>query len=95
MDVARETGFKVLVASFGSTALALVRQYRPSAVTLDISLPDMEGWRVLERLKSDFETRHVPVTVITTGGGGCSGPSTRWASRCGRGKACARRSRTS
>jgi signal transduction histidine kinase/HAMP domain-containing protein/CheY-like chemotaxis protein len=67
VDVARETGFKVLVASFGSTALALVRQYQPSAITLDISLPDMEGWRVLERLKGDFETRHVPVTVITTG----------------------------
>jgi signal transduction histidine kinase/HAMP domain-containing protein/DNA-binding response OmpR family regulator len=67
VEVAREAGFKVLVASFGSTALALVRQYHPSAVTLDISLPDMEGWRVLERLKSDFETRHVPVTVITTG----------------------------
>jgi signal transduction histidine kinase/DNA-binding response OmpR family regulator/HAMP domain-containing protein len=66
-DVACEAGFKVLVASFGSTALALVRQYRPSAVTLDISLPDMEGWRVLERLKGDLETRHVPVTVITTG----------------------------
>jgi CheY-like chemotaxis protein len=66
-DVARETGFKVLVTSFGSTALALVRQHHPSAITLDISLPDMEGWRVLERLKSDFETRHVPVTVITTG----------------------------
>jgi HAMP domain-containing protein/signal transduction histidine kinase/CheY-like chemotaxis protein len=67
VDVARETGFKVLVTSFGATALALVRQYHPSAVTLDISLPDMEGWRVLERLKSDLDTRHVPVTVITTG----------------------------
>ena len=67
VDVARETGFKVLVTSFGATALALVRQYRPSAVTLDISLPDMEGWRVLERLKSDLDTRHMPVTVITTG----------------------------
>jgi CheY-like chemotaxis protein len=65
--VARETGFKVLVTSFGATARALVRQYHPSAVTLDISLPDMEGWRVLERLKSDLDTRHVPVTVITTG----------------------------
>ena len=67
VDVARETGFKVLVTSFASTALALVHQFEPSAITLDISLPDMEGWRVLERLKNDFETRHVPVTVITTG----------------------------
>jgi HAMP domain-containing protein/signal transduction histidine kinase/DNA-binding response OmpR family regulator len=66
-EVAREIGFKVLITSFGSSALALVRQYQPSAITLDISLPDMEGWRVLERLKSDFNTRHVPVTVITTG----------------------------
>jgi HAMP domain-containing protein/signal transduction histidine kinase/DNA-binding response OmpR family regulator len=66
-EVAREIGFKVLITSFGSSALALVRQYQPSAITLDISLPDMEGWRVLERLKSDFGTRHVPVTVITTG----------------------------
>ncbi len=66
-EVAREIGFKVLITSFGSSALALVRQYQPAAITLDISLPDMEGWRVLERLKSDFGTRHVPVTVITTG----------------------------
>ena len=67
VDVAHEVGFKALVTAFGSTALALTRQYQPSAVTLDISLPDMEGWRVLERLKNDFSTRHVPVTVITTG----------------------------
>jgi len=67
VDVARETGFKVLVTAFASTALALVHRHHPSAITLDISLPDMEGWRVLERLKSDLVTRHVPVTVITTG----------------------------
>jgi HAMP domain-containing protein/signal transduction histidine kinase/DNA-binding response OmpR family regulator len=67
MEVAHEVGFKVLVAGFGATALALARQYQPAAITLDVSLPDMEGWRVLERLKKDVETRHVPVKVISTG----------------------------
>jgi len=67
VDVAHEAGFKTLVTAFGATALTLTRQYQPAAITLDISLPDIEGWRVLERLKSDFETRHIPVKVITTG----------------------------
>ena len=67
VDAAREAGLKTLVTAFGATALALARQYRPSAITLDISLPDLDGWRVLERLKNDLETRHIPVEVITTG----------------------------
>jgi CheY-like chemotaxis protein len=67
MEVAHEVGFKVLVAGFGATALTLARQYQLAAITLDISLPDIDGWRVLERLKKDVETRHVPVKVISTG----------------------------
>jgi len=67
VDVAHDAGFKTLVTSFGAAALSLARQYLPSAITLDISLPDIDGWRVLERLKSDFATRHIPVEVITTG----------------------------
>jgi len=67
VDAAHDTGFKALVTAFGATALTLTRQYRPSAITLDISLPDIDGWRVLERLKSDFNTRHIPVKIITTG----------------------------
>jgi response regulator RpfG family c-di-GMP phosphodiesterase len=59
-DVAHDAGFKTLVTAFGAAALSLARQYRPSAITLDISLPDIDGWRVLERLKSDFDTRHIP-----------------------------------
>jgi CheY-like chemotaxis protein len=43
-----------------------VREYHPSALTLDMHLPDMSGWRVLERLKSDLSTRHIPVCVIST-----------------------------
>jgi len=66
LDAAREQGMKGLVASRGATALALAREYKPHAVTLDIFLPDIEGWRVLERLKSHLATRHLPVCVIST-----------------------------
>jgi HAMP domain-containing protein/signal transduction histidine kinase/CheY-like chemotaxis protein len=66
MDAAREKGFKGLVTSLGAAALSLTREYKPDAITLDIYLPDIEGWRVLERLKNDISTRHVPVCVIST-----------------------------
>jgi HAMP domain-containing protein/signal transduction histidine kinase/CheY-like chemotaxis protein len=66
LDVARERGMKGIVTSLGAAALALAREYKPQAVTLDIFLPDIEGWRVLERLKSDLATRHLPVCVIST-----------------------------
>src|SRR5207248_629335 len=66
LDAARERGMKGLVTSLGAAALALAREFKPQAVTLDIFLPDIEGWRVLERLKSDLTTRHLPVCVIST-----------------------------
>jgi HAMP domain-containing protein/signal transduction histidine kinase/CheY-like chemotaxis protein len=66
LDAAREKGFKGLVTSLGAVALALTREYKPDAITLDIYLPDIAGWRVLERLKNDVATRHVPVCVIST-----------------------------
>jgi HAMP domain-containing protein/signal transduction histidine kinase/DNA-binding response OmpR family regulator len=64
-DLARSLGFKVLVAGRGTDALRLVRECRPSAITLDIFLPDMLGWTVLARLKQDSETRHIPVQILT------------------------------
>jgi len=66
LDTAREKGFKGLVTSLGSAALALVRDFKPAAVTLDIFLSDMEGWGVLQRLKNDIASRHIPVCVIST-----------------------------
>ena len=66
LDAAREKGLKGLVTSLGAAGLTLAREYKPDAVTLDIYLPDIEGWRVLERLKNDITARHIPVCVIST-----------------------------
>ncbi len=66
LDAARASGFKGLVSTSGAAALLMTREYLPSAVTLDIHLPDMEGWRILERLKSDLDTRPIPVCVVST-----------------------------
>ncbi|HVT52760.1 MAG TPA: HAMP domain-containing protein [Dongiaceae bacterium] len=64
-DTAREHGLKVLIAHKGAEALALAREYQPSAVSLDIFLPDMLGWSVLSQLKQDPLTRHIPVQIVT------------------------------
>nr|WP_256448147.1 HAMP domain-containing protein [Lysobacter sp. MMG2] len=64
-DLARSRGFQVLHANRGDEALRLVREYRPTAITLDIFLPDMLGWTVLARLKQDAATRHIPVQIVT------------------------------
>ncbi len=65
VDLARDKGFKVLVASRGSEALELAKQYQPTAVSLDVFLPDMLGWTVLSQLKHNPLTRHIPVQIIT------------------------------
>ncbi|MDQ3618236.1 MAG: HAMP domain-containing protein, partial [Pseudomonadota bacterium] len=64
-DLARSQGFRVLVAHTGADALRLVRDYKPTAISLDIFLPDMLGWTVLARLKQDSSTRHIPVQIVT------------------------------
>jgi CheY-like chemotaxis protein/signal transduction histidine kinase/HAMP domain-containing protein len=64
-DLARDQGFKVLVATRGSEALALAREFHPTAVSLDVFLPDMLGWTVLNHLKQDPGTRHIPVQMLT------------------------------
>ncbi len=65
IDLAREKGFKTLVAMRGADALDLAKQYQPTAVSLDVFLPDMLGWTVLSQLKQNPLTRHIPVQIIT------------------------------
>jgi CheY-like chemotaxis protein len=65
LGLARDRGFKVLVATRGATGLALARQFRPDAISLDIYLPDMLGWTVLNNLKFDPAMRHIPVQIFT------------------------------
>jgi HAMP domain-containing protein/CheY-like chemotaxis protein/signal transduction histidine kinase len=65
LGLARERGFKGLVALRGDTGLAMARQYRPDAITLDIGLPVIDGWNLLDRLKHDSRTRHIPVHIIS------------------------------
>lgn len=65
LEMAQQHGFKVITAQTGSTGLMLAQQFQPSAVLLDIRLPEMDGWTVLDRLKHDPNTRHIPVHIMT------------------------------
>ncbi|HUP80315.1 MAG TPA: response regulator, partial [Pirellula sp.] len=65
LGLSRDKGFKTIVANQGALGLSLARQYRPVAISLDIFLPDMLGWTVLNQLKLDPATRHIPVQIVT------------------------------
>jgi HAMP domain-containing protein/CheY-like chemotaxis protein/signal transduction histidine kinase len=65
VDLARDKGFKALLAMRGDDALNLAKQYQPTAVSLDVFLPDMLGWNVLSQLKQNPLTRHIPVQIIS------------------------------
>ena len=64
-DLAHELSFQCLVANCAEDALALTQQYRPNAIILDLGLPDHSGLSVLDRLKQDMRTRHIPVHVVS------------------------------
>jgi hypothetical protein len=68
LELAREHGFRGVVAARGDEALELLRELEPDAVTLDLILPDMDGWVLLDRLKHDPELRHLPVHIISAAG---------------------------
>jgi HAMP domain-containing protein/CheY-like chemotaxis protein/signal transduction histidine kinase len=63
--LARDQGLKVLVAHTGSEALEMARSFKPTAISLDVFLPDMLGWTVLSRLKQEPSLRHIPVQMLT------------------------------
>jgi HAMP domain-containing protein/signal transduction histidine kinase/CheY-like chemotaxis protein len=65
VGLARENGFKTIVALWGDRGLTLARELKPDAITLDIRLPDMAGWTILDKLKHDPSTRHIPVHVVS------------------------------
>jgi len=65
VEVAHRRGFKAVVASRGAAGMALARELHPHAITLDLKLPDVSGWRLLRQLKKDLSTRHIPVHVIS------------------------------
>jgi len=66
LEFAREKNFKAIVTYQGDSALSLARDYLPSAILLDIDLPDIDGFTVLDRLKRDPSTRHIPVHVMSS-----------------------------
>jgi CheY-like chemotaxis protein len=64
-DMIHRKGHRVLAAADGESGLTLARRYRPTGILLDVMLPGMDGWTVIERLKTDAATRHIPVHFIS------------------------------
>jgi len=65
LDIARTQGFKGIVALDGETGLRMAHDFMPDAITLDLRLPNVDGWKLLDELKRDTRTRHIPVQVVS------------------------------
>jgi signal transduction histidine kinase/CheY-like chemotaxis protein len=65
MEMVREKDFKCLAAEDGKTGLQLAEEYQPNAIILDVGLPQLDGWTVMERLKDNPQTRHIPVHFMS------------------------------
>ena len=65
-EFSRKKGYKVIIAVRGDAALGLAKTYRPRGILLDIQLPVKNGWEVMEELKADPQTRHIPVHIISS-----------------------------
>ncbi len=64
-DLAHDRGFKCLIAEDGKTGLHFADFFKPHAILLDVGLPGIDGWEVMDRLKDNPETRHIPVHFIS------------------------------
>ncbi len=65
VDMVRRKGYRVLAAADGETGLELAGRYQPNGILLDVNLPGMDGWTVIEKLKAKSATQHIPVHFIT------------------------------
>jgi CheY-like chemotaxis protein/nitrogen-specific signal transduction histidine kinase len=65
LELARAQDFKCLVAEDGIMGLQVAEEYKPSAIILDVGLPNLDGWKVMEHLKNNPDTRHIPVHFIS------------------------------
>jgi signal transduction histidine kinase/CheY-like chemotaxis protein/ABC-type glycerol-3-phosphate transport system permease component len=65
IDLGHEKGFKCLYAEEGKIGIEFAEKYQPNAIILDISLPHLDGWSVLEKLKENPDTRHIPVHFLS------------------------------
>ena len=65
VDMIRRKGYRALAAGDGESGLYLARQYRPTGILLDVMLPGIDGWAVIDRLKRDRATRHIPVHFVS------------------------------
>jgi len=65
VDIIRARRLKVLVAETGEAGLRLAEEYRPQGIILDVNLPDIDGWTVMERLRSQPSTREIPVHFVS------------------------------
>ncbi|MEP9369577.1 response regulator [Xanthobacter sp. VNH20] len=65
MGIVRRKGYRVVAAGDGETGLAFARTYNPTGILLDVMLPGMDGWQVIETLKKDPATRHIPVHFVS------------------------------
>jgi signal transduction histidine kinase/DNA-binding response OmpR family regulator/CHASE3 domain sensor protein len=66
LDYARQQGYKGIVAVRGDEGLALAQRYRPTGILLDIQLPVLSGWEVMDALKADPQTRPIPVHIMSS-----------------------------
>ncbi len=66
LDYSRTKGYKGLVAVRGDTGIEMAQHYQPLAILLDIQLPVMDGWQVMEALKSDPATKPIPVHIMSS-----------------------------
>ncbi|HZX71273.1 MAG TPA: response regulator [Rhodanobacter sp.] len=65
IDLIHRKGYRALAAGDGDAGLQLAREHRPTGILLDVMLPAMDGWAVIDRLKADDATRTIPVHFIS------------------------------